>query len=94
MKQYVPARDFLLVNQNEAEEKSSSGLYVPGEQQKKPSEGVVVTVGPECKELKPGDHIRYNKGAGVPIEEDKSLVLIREDDYLYKIVSDEDSSPE
>lgn len=91
---YIPGRDFLIVDQKEAEEKTNGGLFLPGDQQKKPSEGTVIRVGPKCEELKPGDVIRFNKGAGVPIEEGTAFVLIREDDYLYKIEPDADSAPQ
>lgn len=88
----IPARDMLFVLQDNEEEKTASGLYLPDEQRKKPSRGTVVVIGPDCKELKPGDVIRYNKGAGVPPEENSNLMLIREDDYLYKIIPDENSA--
>lgn len=88
----IAGRDFLFVIQKEAEEKTNTGLYIPEEQQKKPSEGTVQSVGPQCTELKEGDIIRYGKGAGIPMED--GLILIREDDYLCKIEYDEaDSAP-
>ena len=85
---YLAGRDYLLVRQNEADEMHNSGLHIPDMQQVKPSEGIVDSVGPLVQELKPGDRIKYNKGAGIPMG-DGDIVLIREDDYLCKIVEDD-----
>lgn len=79
----IPARNFLLVKPHEAEEKTQGGLYIPQEQMKKPSKGVIKFVGVGCEDIntKQGHEVAYSKGAGIPIDEE--TLLIREDDILY-----------
>ena len=71
-----------------AEEKTLSGIIIPGSAQEKPQKGTVVSVSEEDeKEMKPkvkvGDVVLYGKYSGTEINIDGSEYLImRESDIL------------
>ncbi len=44
---------------------SEGGLYLPGNEKKKESQGIVIAIGPQCEEpIKIGDHVFYNAYSG------------------------------
>ena len=67
---YVPRGDRVIVKQLELPEREMDGVYLPDSQRKRPDEGIVIAVGVEVKDLKPGDHICYLEFAGQTIEVD------------------------
>ena len=86
-----PLSDRVVVKAQEAEEKTSSGLYIPDSAKEKPQRGTVVSVGPGRVEngakiemsVKEGDTVLYGKYAGTEISLDGDDVLImRESDIL------------
>lgn len=80
-----PLADRILVESDKAEEKTSSGIYIPDTAQKKPKRGTILAVGngkkDEPMELKIGDKVIYSDYAGneIEIEEEKYLVLRQSD---------------
>lgn len=54
-----PLADYVVAEQEEAESKTASGLYLPDKAQEKPKVAKVLAVGKEVKELKVGDRIIY-----------------------------------
>ena len=86
-----PLLDKVVLEQIIAEEKTASGIVLPGGEKEKPMEGKVVAVGPggmidgnEVKMyVKEGDHVIYSKYAGSDIEIDhKKYVIVRQNDIL------------
>jgi chaperonin GroES len=87
-----PLHDRVVVERVEAEEKTASGIVLPGAAAEKPDMGVVVAVGagktldngshhPVC--VKPGDKILFGKYSGQIVKlEGKELLVMREDDIL------------
>jgi chaperonin GroES len=78
-----PLADRLVAKPLEAQEKTSSGFYVPDSAKEKPQMGEVVAIGKEVKEVKVGDHIVYSqyKPDQVKIDGDE-LMIMQEKDVL------------
>lgn len=87
-----PLHDRVVVERVEAEEKTASGIVLPGAAAEKPDMGVVVAVGegklldngtrhPLC--VKVGDKVLFGKYSGQVVKlEGKELLVMREDDIL------------
>ncbi|RTK95699.1 MAG: co-chaperone GroES [Neisseriaceae bacterium] len=87
-----PLHDRVVVERVEAEEKTASGIVLPGSAAEKPDMGVVVAVG-EGKLLdngnrhalcvKVGNKVLFGKYSGQVVKLDgKELLVMREDDIL------------
>lgn len=86
-----PLSDRVVVKAQEAEEKTSSGLYIPDSAKEKPQRGTVVSVGPGRVEngakiemsVKAGDTVLYGKYSGTEIALDgDDYLIMRESDIL------------
>ena len=82
-----PLADRVLVEPQQAETKTASGIIIPDNAKEKPQKGVVVAVGPGTTEnpvtVKVGDNVLYGKYAGTELQHDGSDYLImRESDIL------------
>lgn len=54
-----PMPEYIVVQQEEASNKTASGLYLPDNAKEKPKTAKVVAVGKDVKEVKAGDRIIY-----------------------------------
>ena len=82
-----PLSDRVLVEPQEAETKTSSGIYIPDSAKEKPQQGTVVAVGKGKKDhemtVKVGDTVLYGKYSGSELKLDgKDYLIMREDDVL------------
>jgi len=87
-----PLHDRVVVERVEAEEKTASGIVLPGSAAEKPDMGIVVAVGSGKKLdngarqemcVKAGDRILFGKYSGQAVKLDgKELLVMREDDIL------------
>ena len=82
-----PLADRVLVQAQEAETKTASGLYIPDSAKEKPQQGVIIAVGngksDEPMELKVGDKVMYGKYAGTEVSfEDKDYLIMRQSDVI------------
>ena len=78
----------ILVQPQEAEEKTVSGIIIPDSAKEKPLQGKVVLTGESKKdepmEVKVGDTVFYGKYAGTELNIDSSdYLLISQTDVLY-----------
>jgi len=78
----------ILVQPQEAEEKTSSGIIIPDSAKEKPQVGTVVLVGAgkkdEPMELKAGDVVFYGKYSGTELHiEGNDYLLMSQSDVLY-----------
>jgi chaperonin GroES len=90
-----PLDDRIVVRQNEAEEKTASGLVIPDTAKEKPQQGEVLAVGPgrrsDTGELIPidvavGDTVVYSKYGGTEITvEGEDLLILTSRDVLAKV---------
>ncbi len=87
----VPLGDRVVLKQLEAEEKTKSGIVLPGQAQEKPQQAEVVAVGPggivEGKEVKMevavGDQVIYSKYAGTDVKMDgEEFIIVKQGDIL------------
>ena len=87
-----PLGDRLVVEPQEKEERTASGIILPETAKEKPQEGTVLAAGPgrtddEGKRLpmdvKVGDAVLYAKYAGTEVKiNDKKLLILKESDIL------------
>lgn len=91
-----PIGDRIAVKPVAVEEKTKSGIVLPGSAQEKPHQGEVVAVGSGYVsqatgqriplEIKVGDKVVYGKHAGIDVKLDgEELVLLTENDILVVI---------
>lgn len=91
-----PIGDRIAVKPVAVEEKTKSGIVLPGSAQEKPHQGEVVAVGSGYVsqatgqriplEIKVGDKVVYGKHAGIDVKFDgEELVLLTENDILVVI---------
>lgn len=86
-----PLGDRVLVQADAAEEKTSSGLYIPDTAKEKPQQGKVIAVGAGKVEngnkidmtVKKGDKVLYGKYAGTEVSFDgEEYLIMRESDIV------------
>ena len=82
-----PLADIVLIPPMEAEEKTSSGIFIPDTAKEKPQRGTIVAAGPGTKdvtmEVKVGDVVLYGKYAGTEISVDgKDYLIMKQSDVL------------
>ena len=82
-----PLGDRVLVEPQEAEVKTATGIIIPDSAQEKPQKGKVVAVGSGTKEVEmevnAGDIVLYDKYAGTEIRvEDTDFLIMRQSDIL------------
>lgn len=82
-----PLSDRVLVEPQEAETKTASGIYIPDSAKEKPQQGKVVAVGNGKKDhdmtVKVGDIVLYGKYSGSELKyEGNDYLIMREDDIL------------
>ncbi|GHT24162.1 10 kDa chaperonin [Bacteroidia bacterium] len=82
-----PLSDRVLVQPQEAESKTASGLIIPDTAKEKPQKGTVVAVGPgtkdETMQVNVGDVVLYGKYSGTELNVDSTDYLImRQSDIL------------
>ncbi|MCC8136747.1 MAG: co-chaperone GroES [Clostridiales bacterium] len=87
----VPLGDRVVLKQQEAEEKTKSGIILTSKTQEKPQEGEVVAVGPggmvDGKEIqmtvKAGDKVIYSKYAGNEVKlGEEEYIIVKQSDIL------------
>ena len=82
-----PLSDRVLVAPQEAETKTSSGIYIPDSAKEKPQQGKIVAVGKGNKDhdmtVKVGDTVLYGKYSGSELKfEGVDYLIMREEDIL------------
>ena len=82
-----PLSDRVLVQPQEAETKTASGIYIPDSAKEKPQQGKVVAVGKGNKDhdmtVKVGDIVLYGKYSGSELKYDgNDYLIMREEDIL------------
>lgn len=87
-----PLHDRVVVERVDAEEKTSSGIVLPGSASEKPDMGTVISVGDGkvldngtkiAMNVKAGDKVVFGKYSGQAVKLDgKEYLIMREDDIL------------
>jgi len=78
-----PLAEYVVAQQEEAESKTASGIYLPDKAAEKPKIAKVLAVGKDVKEIKVGDKIIYGgySHSEVKIGSDEYLLIKNEDIY-------------
>jgi chaperonin GroES len=89
---FRPLHDRVVVRRVDSEEKSAGGIIIPDTAKEKPSEGVVVSVGPGARDesgkivapdVKEGDRILFGKWSGTEVKLDgQELLIMKESDIM------------
>ena len=89
---FRPLHDRVVVRRIEAEEKTSGGIIIPDTAKEKPSEGVIVSVGPGARDesgkivaldVKEGDRILFGKWSGTEVKlYGQDLLIMKESDIM------------
>lgn len=79
--------DKILVKPIKGEDKTKAGIHIPEVAKGRPTEGIVIEVGPGSKEYpmiaKKGDKVIFGKHAGVEVMfEDITYLIMRQSDLL------------
>jgi len=82
-----PLGERVLLKQQESEEKTAGGLYIPDNAKEKPQEAEVIAVGEEVKEISAGDKVLYGKYAGTEITHDGETFLIMKSEDVLAVIS-------
>lgn len=81
----------MILKQQEAEEKTQSGIILPDSAQEKPQAAVVVAVGPGKEEdghkiemqVKEGDKVIYSKYSGTEVKfDDEEYIIVSQKDIM------------
>ena len=87
-----PLGDKVVIKPAKIEEKTQSGIILPGSAQEKPNQGTVIAVGPGARnqngehvalDVEVGDRIVYGKLGGVSLKyDDEEYIVLSESDSL------------
>ncbi len=78
-----PLADYVVVQQEEPETKTASGIYLPTQAQEKPKVAKVLAVGKDVKEVKVGDRVIYGGYSNTEIKQGGTdYILIKEENIF------------
>ncbi|MEO5808181.1 co-chaperone GroES [Devosia sp.] len=89
---FRPLHDRVVVRRLDGEEKTKGGIIIPDTAKEKPSEGIVVSVGPGARDdngarvvpdVKAGDRILFGKWSGTEVKVNgEDLLIMKESDIM------------
>ena len=78
-----PLSDRVVAKKAEPAEKTASGILLAGNQNEKPAYAIVVSVGPDVKNVKAGDKIIFKEYSTTDVKfESQEYLIVREEDIL------------
>ncbi len=78
-----PIADYVLAQQEEAETKTASGIFLPSQSQEKPKIAKVLAVGGDVKKVKVNDRIIYKTYSTNEIRVgNDDYILVKEEDVI------------
>ena len=78
-----PIADYVLAQQEEAETKTASGIFLPTQSQEKPKLAKVLAVGSDVKKVKVGTKIIYKTYSTTEVKFGKDeYILVKEEDVI------------
>lgn len=81
-----PLADYLVVQQEAAETKTASGLYIPGGAQEKPKVAKVLAIGSVVKDVKVGDRVIYGGYSNETVKIDGQEYILVKLENIYATV--------
>ena len=85
-KSIKPLADYVVVQQEAAESKTASGLYLPTQAQEKPKVAKVVAVGKAVKEVKIGDRVVFGGYSNTELKHDGQDYILIKEENIYATV--------
>ena len=89
---FRPLYDRVVVRRVDSEEKTKGGIIIPDTAKEKPSEGVIVSVGPGARDengkinaldVKAGDRVLFGKWSGTEVKlNGEDLIIMKESDIM------------
>ena len=89
---FRPLHDRVVVRRLDGEEKTKGGIIIPDNAKEKPSEGIIVAVGPGARDdngkitaldVKSGDRVLFGKWSGTEVKVDgEELLIMKESDIM------------
>jgi chaperonin GroES len=89
---FRPLHDRVVVRRVDSEEKTAGGIIIPDTAKEKPSEGIIVSVGPGARDesgkvvpldVKEGDRILFGKWSGTEVKlNGQDLLIMKETDVM------------
>lgn len=83
----TPLADYVVVQQEEAQTKTASGLYLPEKGAEKPKIANVLAVGPLVKDVKAGDRVIYGGYSNTDIKIDGAEYMLVKNENIYAKVA-------
>lgn len=89
--QLKPLGNRVILKQQEAEEKTQSGIILPDSAKEKPQAAVVIAVGPGTEndgkktemQVKPGDKVIYSQYSGTDVKlEEEEYIIVSQNDII------------
>ncbi len=78
-----PLADYVVAQQEAAEAKTASGIYLPEAATEKPKTAKVIAVGKKVEAVKVGDKILYKSYSTTDVKiEGQEYILVKEEDIL------------
>ena len=78
-----PLADYVVTTAEEAQTKTASGLYLPGNAAEKPKIAKIVAIGKDVKQVKVGDRVVYKSYSTTEVKVDKQeYILVKEEDII------------
>jgi chaperonin GroES len=78
-----PVADYVLAQQEEAETKTASGIFLPSQSQEKPKIAKILAIGSDIKKVKVGNRIIYKPYSTNEIKVGKDeYILVKEEDII------------
>ena len=81
-----PLADYVVAQQEEAQAKTSSGIYLPEAAKEKPKIAKVLAVGSSVKDIKAGDRIVYGGYSNEDIKIDGKEYMLIKQENIYATV--------
>lgn len=82
-----PLADYIVAQNEEAENKTASGLYLPDQATEKPKTAKVLSVGKDVKNIKVNDRIVYKSYSTTEVKiNNQEYVLVKEEDVLATVI--------
>jgi chaperonin GroES len=79
----TPLADFVVVQQEEPQTKTASGLYLPEKNAEKPKVAMILAVGPLVKDVKVGDKVVYGGYSNTDVKIDGTEYLLVKTENIY-----------
>lgn len=79
----TPLADYVVLQQEEAKNKTASGLLLPDSGSEKPKIAKVLAVGPAVKDVKPGDRVVFGGYSNTEIKIDNIEYMLVRNENIY-----------